>query len=178
MPAVGDDLAVSDPVACPVLAPFDAVVVALPLRAEERVRAGAPVVVLEAMKMEHEVLAEVDGVVRELAVAVGEAVSEGQLLATLEPRSREGAAGHAAEDGAAADDGGEPEGERADLRPSASATRSASTRRVREAVARRHEHGRRTARENLAELVDDGHVRRVRAAAVRRPGAPAHAARS
>ena len=54
--------------------------------------------------MEHEVLADVDGVVRELAVAVGEAVSEGQLLATLEPgpvarargaEQRRGAAGRA-----------------------------------------------------------------------------------
>ena len=42
-----------------------------------------------------------------------------------------------------------------------------------EAVARRHERGRRTARENLADLLDEGHVRRVRAAAVRRAGAPA-----
>ena len=82
----------STPLAHPVLAPFDAVVVALPLQADAHVRAGAPVVVLEAMKMEHEVLADVDGVVRELAVAVGEAVREGQLLATLEPRAAVGAA--------------------------------------------------------------------------------------
>jgi acetyl-CoA carboxylase carboxyltransferase component len=156
MPPVGDDLAVSDPVACPVLAPFDAVVVALPLGAEERVRAGAPVVVLEAMKMEHEVLAEVDGVVRELSVTVGEAVSKGQLLATLEPRSREGAADHPGEDGAAEDDGGEPEGERADLRSVRERHEIGLDPARPDAVARRHEHGRRTARENLGELIDEG----------------------
>ncbi len=156
MPAVGDDLAVSDPVAYPVLAPFDAVVVALPLGADERVRAGAPVVVLEAMKMEHEVLAEVDGVVRELAVAVGEAVSEGQLLATLEPRARDGAADPSGEDGTAADDGGEPEGERADLRAVRERHEIGLDPARPDAVARRHEHGRRTARENLGELIDEG----------------------
>ena len=109
------------------LAPFDAVVVALPLRAEEQVRAGAPVVVLEAMKMEHEVLAEVDGIVRELAVAVGEAVSEGQLLATLEPRpgapSRRPRAGSRARR--------EPRASGPTCGRSASATRSASTPRAR-----------------------------------------------
>ncbi|HTY96306.1 MAG TPA: biotin/lipoyl-containing protein, partial [Solirubrobacteraceae bacterium] len=150
----------SDPVAHPVLAPFDAVVVALPLGAEDRVRAGAPVVVLEAMKMEHEVLAEVDGVVRELAVAVGEAVSEGQLLATLEPRAREGAAdaaglGTPGADGAPLG-GGEPEGERADLQAVRERHETGLDPARPDAVARRHEHGRRTARENLGELIDEG----------------------
>ena len=35
--------------------------------------------------MEHEVLAETGGVVAELAVAIGDAVEEGQLLLRLEP---------------------------------------------------------------------------------------------
>jgi len=147
---------VSDPVAHPVLAPFDAVVVALPLGAEDRVRAGAPVVVLEAMKMEHEVLAEVDGVIRELAVAVGEAVSEGQLLATLEPRARDGAAEGTGEHGAAADHDAESEGERADLRAVHERHEIGLDPARPDAVARRHEHGRRTARENLGELIDEG----------------------
>ncbi len=131
------------------LAPFDAVVVALPLQADTQVRAGVPVVVLEAMKMEHEVLAEVDGIVRELAVAVGEAVSEGQLLATLEPRAVAGPAAESAEEP-------EPEGERGDLRAVRERHEIGLDPARGEAVARRHEHGRRTARENLAELVDAG----------------------
>ena len=131
------------------LAPFDAVVVALPLQADTQVRAGVPVVVLEAMKMEHEVLAEVDGIVRELAVAVGEAVSEGQLLATLEPRALAGPAAENAEEP-------EPEGERGDLRAVRERHEIGLDPARGEAVARRHEHGRRTARENLAELVDPG----------------------
>jgi acetyl-CoA carboxylase carboxyltransferase component len=131
-----------------VLAPFDAVVVALPQAPDAQVRAGAPVVVLEAMKMEHEVLADVDGIVLELAVTVGEAVREGQLLATLEPRAAAGPA-EASEDS-------EPEGERADLRAVRERHEVGLDRARGDAVARRHEHGRRTARENLAELIDEG----------------------
>jgi len=140
---------VSTPVAHPVLAPFDAVVVGLPLEADAQVRAGAPVVVLEAMKMEHEVLADVDGIVRELAVAVGEAVREGQLLATLEPRAHAGPAAETSRDA-------EPEGERADLRAVRERHEIGLDPARTDAVARRHEHGRRTARENLDELVDTG----------------------
>ena len=68
-----------------VTAPFAGVVVALPHASDERVGAGTPVVVLEAMKMEHEVLAEVGRGAARVAVAVGDAVEEGQLLLTLEP---------------------------------------------------------------------------------------------
>jgi acetyl-CoA carboxylase carboxyltransferase component len=130
------------------LAPFDAVVVALPEPRDAHVAAGAPVVVLEAMKMEHDVLAEIDGVVRELAVTVGQAVQEGQLLATLEPRPL--AAGEA-ETPAQAD-----AGERADLRAVRERHEIGYDAARPDAVARRHEHGRRTARENLADLVDEG----------------------
>src|SRR5437899_11257410 len=68
-----------------VRAGFAGVVVAIPHGADEHVGAGMPLVVLEAMKMEHEVLAQTDGVVRRVAVAVGDAVEEGQLLLMLEP---------------------------------------------------------------------------------------------
>src|SRR5919204_1844773 len=68
-----------------VTAPFAGVVVAIPHAPEERVKAGAPVLILEAMKMEHEVLAEAGGVVRRVEVAIGEAVQEGQVLLSLAP---------------------------------------------------------------------------------------------
>ena len=47
------------------------------------VQAGEAVAVLEAMKMEHEVLAESDGVVRRVEVAVGDTVAEGEVLVVL-----------------------------------------------------------------------------------------------
>ncbi len=47
------------------------------------VAAGAPLVVLEAMKMEHTVRAASDGTVRELHVVVGDQVDADRLLAVV-----------------------------------------------------------------------------------------------
>jgi acetyl-CoA carboxylase carboxyltransferase component len=114
------------------------------------VRAGAPLVVLEAMKMEHEVLAEADGLVGALSVALGDAVEEGQLLLTVSPQ--QGTASAAAGERRSASE----EGEREDLRAVRERHEIGLDAARPEAVARRHEHGRRTARENLAELLDPG----------------------
>ena len=45
------------------------------------------VVLLESMKMEIPVLAEVDGIVREIAVAVGDSIQEGDVIAVIEEQS-------------------------------------------------------------------------------------------
>jgi acetyl-CoA carboxylase carboxyltransferase component len=132
-----------------VTAPFAGVVVAIPHAREEQVGAGTALVVLEAMKMEHEVLAETDGVVRGLAVAVGDAVEEGQLLVTLEPGGDAGANADRREEH-------RPRGERADLRAVRERHEIGLDAARPEAVARRRERGRRTARENLADLLDAG----------------------
>jgi acetyl-CoA carboxylase carboxyltransferase component len=130
-----------------VTAPFAGIVVAIPHARDERVGAGSALVVLEAMKMEHEVLADVDGVVRALAVAVGDAVQEGQLLMTLEP-------GAGADAQAAQAPEAQPGGERADLRAVRERHEIGLDDARPEAVAQRRERGRRTARENLADLLD------------------------
>ncbi len=131
------------------LAPFAGVVVAIPHAGDQAVPAGTALVVLEAMKMEHEVLAETDGVVGELAIAVGEAVEEGQLLLTMHP-------GEAAQTPAGAQAEAAQSGERADLQAVRERHEIGLDAARGEAVARRHDHGRRTARENLAELLDPG----------------------
>jgi acetyl-CoA carboxylase carboxyltransferase component len=132
-----------------VRAQFAGVVVLIPHGADERVGAGTPVVVLEAMKMEHEVLAETDGVVTSVAVAVGDPVEEGQLLMMIQPGSSGGARPDVPSD---PDDGGE----RADLRAVHERHAVGLDAGRPEAVARRHELGRRTARENLDDLLDEG----------------------
>src|SRR5262249_57733721 len=132
-----------------VTGPFDGVVVAIPGAPAERVGAGSPLVVLEAMKMEHEVLAEIDGVVRELAVAVGDAVKEGQLLLTIKPGKLDGAGAQPAADAGS-------QGEREDLREVLERHRTGLDAARPDAVDRRRERGRRTARENLADLLDEG----------------------
>ena len=49
----------------------------------QAVKAGDPVVILEAMKMEIPVVAPQDGTVATIDVAVGDAVEAGAVLATL-----------------------------------------------------------------------------------------------
>jgi acetyl-CoA carboxylase carboxyltransferase component len=132
-----------------VTAPFAGVVVAIPHASDQHVGAGTAVVVLEAMKMEHEVVAEADGVVRELAVAVGDSVEEGQLLLTLAPCALT-ASGEPAVPVAA------QTGEREDLHRVRERHRIGLDGARPQAVAKRHDIGRRTARENLADLLDEG----------------------
>ncbi|MGH2863679.1 MAG: carboxyl transferase domain-containing protein, partial [Solirubrobacteraceae bacterium] len=132
-----------------VTAPFAGVVVAIPREPREHVGADTPLVVLEAMKMEHEVLALVDGVLASVEVAVGDAVEEGQLLARIEPGTGE----------VEQLDGVQQrrvDGERADLRAVRERHEIGMDAARVDAVASRHERGRRTARENLEDLLDPG----------------------
>jgi propionyl-CoA carboxylase alpha chain/3-methylcrotonyl-CoA carboxylase alpha subunit len=57
-------------------------VVAAPVKAGDAVTKGQPVVVLEAMKMEHALTAPFDGVVESVA-AVGDQVGEAAVLAVV-----------------------------------------------------------------------------------------------
>jgi propionyl-CoA carboxylase alpha chain len=66
------------------LAPMPGTVVRVAAKTGESVRAGAPIVVLEAMKMEHSVAAPHDGTVAEIDVSVGQAVDVGTVLAVVE----------------------------------------------------------------------------------------------
>jgi acetyl-CoA carboxylase carboxyltransferase component len=142
-----DGMAFADELA--VTAPMAGVVVSIERGPHEEVGAGMPVVVLESMKMEHEVLADGPGVVRSVEVAVGDAVQEGQLLAVLTPSANERGGGAAQEDVA------ERGGPRSDLEAVRARHALGLDAARPEAVARRRERGRRTARENLAELLDE-----------------------
>ena len=129
-------------------APFAGTVVAIVRNADDRITAGEALLVLEAMKMEHEIPAEIDGLVRSLEVAVGQTVDEGQLLAVLEPGATQPAA-EAPDDTALAPSRDDLRAVRARHDLTLDAARP-------DAVARRHEQNRRTARENLNDLVDQG----------------------
>ncbi|WP_434034638.1 acetyl-CoA carboxylase biotin carboxylase subunit [Cupriavidus sp. a3] len=65
-------------------APLTARIVAVHVAEGERVEAGQPLVVLEAMKMEHTIAAPFSGVVAELAARAGGQASAGSLLARVE----------------------------------------------------------------------------------------------
>ena len=66
------------------LAPMPGTVVRVLAGTGDAVTAGAALVVLEAMKMEHTVAAPVDGIVGEMRVAPGDQVETRQVLAVVE----------------------------------------------------------------------------------------------
>jgi propionyl-CoA carboxylase alpha chain len=69
------------------LAPMPGSVVSVAVAEGDQVTAGQPVLVLEAMKMQHTVSAPHDGVVADLPVTVGAQVAAGAVLAVVQPVS-------------------------------------------------------------------------------------------
>ncbi len=132
-----------------VQAPLLGTVTALLVAPGQAVRQGQPVLVLEAMKMEHVIASDLAGQVHSLAVAAGETVAEGGALAFILP----GAAELAADEDAADLD---PDHIRPDLAEAMARRDSRMDPARPEAVARRRKTGQRTARENIADLTDPG----------------------
>ena len=129
--------------------PMQAQVVECAVSAGDAVRAGDVLLIVEAMKMEHELRAPSGGVVIRLDCVAGDVVHEGDLLLCL-------AEGNAASSptpavGVVA----APAGERADLRRLRDRERYLADEARPQAVARRHAMGMRTARENIADLCDE-----------------------
>ncbi|MDQ2849822.1 MAG: biotin/lipoyl-binding protein [Actinomycetota bacterium] len=69
------------------VAPMPGAVVSLAVAQGDRVAAGDPLLVLEAMKMQHTIRATTDGVLSDLRVHVGLQVESGAVLAVIEPDS-------------------------------------------------------------------------------------------
>ena len=130
--------------------------------------AGDVLLILEAMKMEHEVRASADGRVKELLFQPGESVNEGDLLLITELKSTTGrwvdtknADAFATKAATAPLSGPAPPGTPASTpRPDLQRVidRHAHTLDVArpQAMAKRHALGQRSARENIADLCDDG----------------------
>lgn len=130
-----------------ILAPLQGTVAALPVAPGGPVSAGRPVVILESMKMEHPVDSPVDGTAVEILVELGDVVEQGTALARVEvgPSAR-----------STADRRPEGTGERADLHEVRSRHAVGLDEHRPAAVERRRARGRRTARENIADLCDPG----------------------
>lgn len=135
-----------------ILAPMSATVVQVCAAAGDTVRAGQLLLVLEAMKMEHEVRAPRDGCVTSLPVAVGDTVAEDETLLVLGEPGTAAPVVDVAEDAP----GVTAATVRADLQ--AVLDRHALTLDAArpEAVAKRHALGLRTARENIDDLCEAG----------------------
>ena len=66
-----------------VSAPMPGKILAVKAKEGDSVKAGAVLLVLEAMKMENEIVAPQDGVVASMTVRVGDSVDSGATLASL-----------------------------------------------------------------------------------------------
>ena len=110
---------------------------------------GAPVLVMESMKMEHVITSEMSGVVRSIAVKPEQTVEKGEVLVRVEPQQ-------VAVEAAATESAADPDAVRADL-AEALERRGKTLDVSREAaVEREHSRGHRTARENIDDLCDEG----------------------
>jgi 3-methylcrotonyl-CoA carboxylase alpha subunit len=65
-------------------APMSGAIVAVMVKPGDNVKRGAPLIVLEAMKMEHTIVAPADGIVASVNFGVGDRVAEGADLVDLE----------------------------------------------------------------------------------------------
>ncbi len=128
-------------------APIQGTIVSIDVAIGNEVLAGQQVAVVEAMKMEHVIRAEVAGVVREVTMAEGDVVREGFPIVFIEE----------AEVSGAADTGEEAldlDHIRNDLQEAIDRHAYTLDEHRPEAVAKRHSRGYRMPRENIAELMD------------------------
>ena len=133
--------------------PLIGTVIAVNATPGDTVRAGREIVVLESMKMEHPVVADADGTIATIEVAVGDTVEENQVLFTLAPGAVEATTGDSGTDAGS--------GERADLARFRERRRLTTDEARPAAVDKRRAKGQRTARENIADLVDPGSFHEV-----------------
>ena len=134
-------------------APMACTVVEVTVAAGQAVQAGQTLLVLEAMKMEHELRAERDGQVLRVDMRAGELVAEGAVLMVL------GATVSSVSVDVTVATPQQPfitPALRADLREVIARHAFTLDGQRPEAVAKRHASGKRTARENLADLCDAG----------------------
>jgi acetyl-CoA carboxylase carboxyltransferase component len=139
------------------LSPLAAIVVQLPLVGTQILR-GQVLLVLESMKMEHEVLAAQDCVVREIFVKVGEAIAENQslLISELLPQYSKGLEAEKTMRIGSKSPLNQANELRSDLQKVNARHAFTLDSQRPDAVTKRHALGLRTARENVADLVDAG----------------------
>ncbi len=137
------------PGTCPVAAPMQGVVVGVGVAPGDTVVQGQQLAVLEAMKMEHVVAAPCSGTVHSLAAGRGDVLAAGHPLLFILP-------GDAVGDAGPAEDAFDPAAIRPDLQHVLDRHALLEDAARPQAVAKRHAQGGRTARENVADLVDPG----------------------
>jgi acetyl/propionyl-CoA carboxylase alpha subunit len=133
-----------------VAAVMQGVVVAVKVAAGDVVAAGAELVVVEALKMEHAVVAAEAGIVTHVEVKLGDSVHVGEALVTLDPIDEDDAGQLANQSAPSLDD------IRPDLARLRQRRESLLDSARPDAVAKRHAKKRRTGVENVDDLFDNG----------------------
>ncbi|MYA00777.1 MAG: ATP-grasp domain-containing protein [Chloroflexi bacterium] len=133
----------------PLRAPIQGTIIEILVGEGDSVVAGQDVIIMNAMKMEHVLQADIGGIAQEITVSIGDIIWEGHPLVFIEP----------ADVGPALDDGaGEIDLDyiRPDLQHNIDLHEALLDHNREGPVARRHAKGKRTARENIAQLVEGG----------------------
>ena len=139
-----------------VVSELQGTVVALLVRPGDSVRFGGALALIESMKMHHEVAAPADGIVESIAVAEGSTLAVGDTLMALGDPV-ESATGAMLPPPDVTSASTVPLGlNRPDLSEVIERHEGGLDAARPDAVAKRRRRGRRTARENVADLVDDG----------------------
>ncbi len=142
-----------------VLAPMQGTIIAVEVAEGDLIAKGSVIVVMEAMKMEHEVRARTTGLITKLHARIGTTVASGFVLATLNP----------AEEHALVEEVGQDvdlDHIRPDLAEVLERLAIGSDERRPKAVEKRRRTGQRTARENINDLCDSESFREFGAVVV------------
>ena len=129
--------------------PIQGTIVSLDVGVDDEVREGQQVAVVEAMKMEHVIAADRDGVVRQITMAAGDVVREGYPIVFIEEAEVTGDVTAKAEEL-------DPDYIRPDLELAYERHAYVLDENRPEAVAKRYARGYRMPRENIEQLADPG----------------------
>ena len=133
----------------PIPAPLQGTVVSIDIKEGDPVGTRQRLLIMESMKMEHEIQAGISGIVRRIAVAVGDTIYQGYPLVFIEAGEVDGV-------GMTADEAGDLATIRPDLKEVLERHALTLDEARPTAVARRRARQQRTARENVADLCDPG----------------------
>ena len=129
--------------------PLQGTVLIVDVEVGDQITEGQRVVLLESMKMEHEVLAPSGGLVTRVFIEAGQMVEEAEILLSFEEKET-----------AVRNDITNQEIDLTHVRPDLAETMErhdiGKDHRRKDAVEKRHKKGQRTARENIADLIDNG----------------------
>ncbi|MDP6027096.1 MAG: carboxyl transferase domain-containing protein [Pseudomonadales bacterium] len=132
--------------------PMQGTIVEISVAVGDEVRIGQTVAVVEAMKLQHDIKAERSGIVSAVSMSVGDVVREGYPIVFIEEMEVEAGA-------IEADGGADLDHIRGDLQEVNDRINRTLDASQKEAVTARHDLGRRTTRENLTDLLDEGSFR-------------------